>query len=77
MRSPKRKVARERDIAELREAHRILIGICARFHPPTDHFRAVSRAADSVRQCAVVWTGDDRAFAAKIGSTPNGPEPER
>lgn len=70
MRSPRRKLAKPHDVARLEEAHRILTGLCTHLYPAGDHYRAAVRASDAVRECAVLWTGDDRAFSAEIGSTP-------
>lgn len=70
MRTPRRKQASAHDLARLEEAQRILVSLCTHLYPASEHYRAVANASDAVRVCAVVWTGDERAFAAKIGSTP-------
>jgi len=64
MRTKRHRTANDFDLADLRQAHRILIDICTRLSPSEDHYRAVDRAAEAVRECAVEWTRNENVFSA-------------
>lgn len=81
MRTPRHPKATPYDLVELRKAHRILIGLCTGLQPGRDDYRAVGKAADAVRQCAVDWTGDPNVWlnghtALFLPDTENRPVPE-
>lgn len=68
MRTPRRRTIHPSDLLAIREAHRSLLAVCARLYPAGDHYRAVCRAAEAIRQSAVECTGDPYAFATCDGA---------
>lgn len=62
MRSPRHAKARPDDLARLQQAHRLLIQLSTGLSPGQPDYKALERATDAVRTCAIDWTGDPNVW---------------
>lgn len=68
MRTPRRKRPNDFDLARLKDAHTILIGLMRDLYPATPEYRRTEFAADAVRTAAIDWTGNPDILRSADGA---------
>ena len=67
MRTPRRRRPTLGDLEQLRQAHRICLGLMMKLRPATPEYQSLVRAYDALRTTAIDWTGDPDVWRSDDG----------